>query len=198
MSKDLSKNNFLKLLDWLDPNHEKAAKKYEQIRRALIKIFISHGFSNAEDIADLTIDRVVSKIDEISASFEGEKIKYFVKVARFIQIEQSKRRDFQIDEEIIVNRQNFLTSQNDENTPWNEFTKKQIDCLEGCLNKLRAKDRQLILEYYNTGNSQTKIKEHRILAEKKTISLNALRIQIFRIKRKLLECTKKCAEKKEK
>ena len=46
------------LLEWLDPNLDLAGEKYEEIRRGLIKIFGYRGCSDAEGLADETINRV--------------------------------------------------------------------------------------------------------------------------------------------
>ena len=57
----LTKESFDTLLAWLDANPDAAARKYEQIRTRLIKIFVCRGCLESEDLADETIDRVARR-----------------------------------------------------------------------------------------------------------------------------------------
>src|SRR6185369_14624999 len=54
----IDNESFDALLAWLDPDREIAGQKYEVIRAGLIRIFVSKGFSDAEDLADETINGV--------------------------------------------------------------------------------------------------------------------------------------------
>ena len=65
----LTKEAFDALLEWLDPNRDIAAQKYETIRTRLIKIFSCRGCLEAEDLADETINRVTNKLPEICETF---------------------------------------------------------------------------------------------------------------------------------
>jgi hypothetical protein len=56
----LNSEKFNMLLQWLGPTPESAGEKYEQIRRGLIQIFLWHGATDAEDLADETINRVAN------------------------------------------------------------------------------------------------------------------------------------------
>ena len=53
----LTQELFDTLLDWLDPDRERAGHRYETIRLRLIKIFTSRGCPEAEELADETINR---------------------------------------------------------------------------------------------------------------------------------------------
>jgi hypothetical protein len=50
----------------------------------LIKIFVCRGCANAEELADETINRVVSKVQEIITNWQGDPALYFYKVAQNI------------------------------------------------------------------------------------------------------------------
>ena len=62
------------LLDWLDPDRDLAAQKYETIRAGLIRIFIAKGFSDAEDMADEALRRVGKRLPEIRDTYVGENL----------------------------------------------------------------------------------------------------------------------------
>ena len=173
-----------KLLDWLDSDLEKSAQKYGHIHEALIKIFLTSGFSNAEELADVTIDRVAGQIQTLKA-FDGEKIRYFIGVARNV-----KKEYFRIKENLIELTEESKTDKSflmaDEDLP-----DQLILHLKTCLKKLAAKDRKIVLEYYDISNSGTKKKIHKKLADKYSLSPNTLRVQVFRVKQRIAECLEK-------
>ena len=70
------KELFDALLDWLDPDREKAGQRYEQIRTGLVRMFISNGLSDAGHYSDVTIDRVIKRLPEIRADYVGDPAKY--------------------------------------------------------------------------------------------------------------------------
>src|SRR4051812_38473198 len=86
-NQSLTQESFQMLLGWLDANVESAAEKYEKIRQRLIRIFIGRGCYEAEMLADRTIDRVSSKVSQISSNYVGEPATYFYGVANKIHLE---------------------------------------------------------------------------------------------------------------
>lgn len=59
---DIDQEHFNALLQWLDPDREKAAAKYEEIRSGLIKILAYRRVSDPDNLADIVINRVASKV----------------------------------------------------------------------------------------------------------------------------------------
>ena len=94
MNKDwfLSQEAFDSLLEWLDSDREQAAMKYEDIRKRLIKIFTGRACAEAEDLADETINRVISKLDELGKEFEGDRGRYFFGVANKVYLEYRRKK----------------------------------------------------------------------------------------------------------
>src|SRR5690348_12783950 len=88
---DITQGAFDTFLTWLDPNRDQAGIKYEDIRRKLIKLFACRGCFNCEDLADETINRVIRKMDEIAASYTGDRALYFYGVARNVHFEHVKK-----------------------------------------------------------------------------------------------------------
>ena len=82
---------FEELLGWLDPDREIAGKRYEDIRRGLIKIFVSNGRHCVEDLADEAINRVANKLNQIKNDYEGDPCLYFYGVAKKIVHEDRRR-----------------------------------------------------------------------------------------------------------
>ena len=168
------------MLVWLNPNPDEAGKKYEEIRRHLIKIFTCRGCHCAEELADETINRVARKVQEVAAGYVGDRSLYFYGVARNVHLEYVRTRAVP-----------------DPPPPPEPRTEsdREYECLERCMEILSAANRELILEYYRE-DKQAKI-DHRIeLARRAGIGLNALRIQVCRITATLQKCVIECVAQK--
>lgn len=168
------------LLDWLDLEREVAAQKYEVIRAGLIRIFVSVGFSDAEDLADLTIDRVVKKLPEIMATYEGAKVRYFHGVARNIIHERRRRREVPMDHIPELLSQPATTSD-------------KYDCLLKCLKFVTPEKRDLILDYYLYKGHEKATHHHR-MAEEQGITQGALRTRAHHIRAALEKCVLNCCK----
>ena len=175
----LSQESFDALLDWLDSDRERAGIKYEEIRQRLIKIFTGRRCVDAEDLADETINRVSSKLNEIGKDFKGDRSRYFYGVANKVLMESQRRR----------------TPQPPQTEPEDsDRIELEFRCLEHCIEQLSVENRKLLLEYYQA-EGRAKIEQRKILAEKLGIAPNALRIRAHRIRGGLQKCVEKCVER---
>ena len=175
---EINQQQFDRLLGWLDPDREKAAAKYESIRKRLIKIFVSRGSSTAEELADITINRVARKLPEIQAGYVGEPAHYFCGVASYV-FRESLRKD----------RSPSVVPPTPD--PADENDERDYACLEKCMDKLPAHDRDLVAAYYQL-EKHAKIDNRKRLAERLGMGMNALRIRACRIRAVLLECVERC------
>jgi len=176
----ITQESFDQLLAWLDPDREQAGKKYEQIRRSLIKIFTWRGINEAEDLADETINRVAQKFPELSATYVGEPALYFHAVARNVQMQYLQRK-----------RRLLLPPPPSEEEV--RETEKASECLERCLQRLTPTNREIILRYYRA-EKQAKINDRRALAKRLGVAATALRVRAHRIRETLHECVRACLE----
>jgi len=159
------------LLAWFNSDREKAGRKYEEIRRRLIKIFTCRGCAEAEDLADETIDRVMKKVADIAPSYVGDPALYFLGVASNVCREYIRRRP--------VSGSQTISDQTEE--------RKQIDeCLEQCIQTLGREEHEMIIEYFKE-EKKAKIDHRRELAERLGLSPNALRIKVHRTLKALEE-----------
>jgi DNA-directed RNA polymerase specialized sigma24 family protein len=170
---------FDKLLDWLDPNRDKAGEKYNQIQFRLIRIFACQGCCEPEDLADETLDVVMRKIDWLVENYEGDPALYFYGVAKKKHLEQLRRKPLP-------------------KLPLPEPPPEEIDlaseCLDNCLEKLTAEDRKLVVRYHEESKG-AKIRLRKQLAEELGVSINALRIRICHLHADLRECVDVCMRK---
>jgi RNA polymerase sigma factor (sigma-70 family) len=175
-------DNFDELLSWLHPDRDQAGRKYEDIRRRLIRIFIHRGCTTAEDLADETIVRVTRKVREVRAAYNpgDDPALYFYGVARNVYREYLKRRP----EPPAAPPPPPADDDDDDVTP-------HYDCLEKCLKRLTPRNRELILEYYQTEEGP-KIESRKKLADRFGLALNALRIRTHRIRAELKKCVQEC------
>lgn len=181
---NLTHEAFAQLLAWLSPDREDAGRKYEQIRRGLIKIFSCRGCVVPEELADETINRVTTKIGQIAAKYTGDPARYFYAVADKIQLEYQRKarqlavplpRDFPATKEIAGE------------------TEAKYECLERCMDQLPKHSRELILVYYGHENGgKEKIVKRKQLAEAMGIPASALWLRAHRIRESLKKCVGDC------
>jgi DNA-directed RNA polymerase specialized sigma24 family protein len=168
---ELGPNDFDKLLAWLDPDRDRAAIKYEEIRRRLIKILVSKGCWEAEDLADEVMDRVSERADEIAKTHEGDPAKYFGGVARNVYREWLRRQE----------RLQPAFPAPPEPDAHGEG-ESGLAPLEERLGRLQEEDREIILEYYKD-DGQARINHRRELAKRKGLEIDALRLRVHRIRK---------------
>jgi len=160
------------LLFWLNPDREKAAEKYELVRRRLVEFFASRGFSDAERLADDTIDRVITKVPQISPGWVGDPLHYFLAVAKKIILENIRPAPVPMPEPP---------------PPDPDELEREDRCLDQCLELVSQNERTLILEYVDGKKKQRKEQ-----AQKLGITPNALRIRVYQIKKTITPCIKEC------
>ena len=188
MAKDttVTQENFDALLNWLDLNREAAGQKYEKIRQRLIRIFVCRGCFEAEELADMTINRVMLKLPQISEKYVGEPTLYFYGVADKVHHEWLRQQK-KIKKLELTGTDNY-----DETEPESE---SEYECLEDCLKILSIAERELIVSYYKE-EKKAKIELRRALASKLGISISALQVKTCRIRAELQKCVRNCVSAK--
>jgi DNA-directed RNA polymerase specialized sigma24 family protein len=176
----LTQEDFDRLLVWLDgESREEAGRKYEEIRRRLIKIFSCRGCAEADLLADETINRVTKKLPEIEREWTGDPALYFYGVAQRVHLEYLRKRPHE------------TTVQTPVAPPPVEGVEEEYECLERCIQQLTQPKRELVLQYYRE-ERQAKIDHRKHLADQLGIALNALRIRAHRIRLTLQQCVLDC------
>jgi DNA-directed RNA polymerase specialized sigma24 family protein len=176
----LSQAAFDSLLCWLHPDREEAGRKYEYIRRRLVKIFTCRGRPDAEELADETINRVTLKAADISKEYVGDPALYFYGVAQKVFLESVRKQPHA--------RMSHPAERS-------EGIEQEYECLERCMEQLSPGNRELVLEYYRD-EKRAKIERRKRLAEKLRIAQNALRIRAHRIRATLQQCVQECLEQR--
>jgi hypothetical protein len=90
---NLSKEEFDRLLAWLDDDRDRAALRYEEIRQWLIVFFTKKGFSEvAEELADKTIDRVAGRVTSLENQAVGQD-RFFAAMAELVLFEHKYEQE---------------------------------------------------------------------------------------------------------
>jgi RNA polymerase sigma factor (sigma-70 family) len=142
---------------------------------------VSKGFSDAEDLADETINRVMKKLPEIRDTYVGEPARYFHGVARYIIREMGRRKEVAVEEVPVIPTETEVHSD-------------EYDCLLKCLRFLTADKRELILDYY-IYDGRDKIAQHRRMANELGITEGALRGRAHHVRGNLEKCIQQCIER---
>jgi DNA-directed RNA polymerase specialized sigma24 family protein len=176
----LTQSHFDNLLDWLDPNRDRAGEKYETIRSGLIQIFQYRGCAGAEDLADETINRVARRVEEIRDSYTGDPARYFYGVGKKVRMEYLKLKQPGEMPGVLI-------------APEPEDVEQQYQCLDHCMGKLTDGNRSLILQYYRE-RRQARIDSRRGILQMLNLKPSALRVRVFRIRETLEKCVRQCIE----
>ena len=176
----LTQRVFDRFLAILDTDRDQAGEKYEFIRLRLLKYFQWCGSDQPDIDADETLNRVMRRIDE------GENVYnldgYIQGVARLVQKESLKLRNRK--QELDVDQVVELATAEPEEAQWRE-------CLERCLGYLSDEEREIVTEYYKHEGIE-KINCRKRLATRLGVSLNSLRVRMYRQRANLEACVQEC------
>ena len=196
----LAERSWEDLLDFLDParpgkrgadRDAEAESRYLEILRKLVCFFAGRGCRDAEDMAVECVLRVAEKCGSLDGSVRENPAGYFYGVARNVlhewwrhELRDSRKRDSL---RMELARTGWADGQS-----WSR--KETVHrCLEQCMGELSQSARQLVLSYYGEEGA-AKIERHRRLADELGKSVNALRIEVHRVRATLRQCVLGCVQ----
>jgi len=181
---DLSREALERLLALLDSDPVKAARRFQQLRRRLTRLFEWRGARFPEDLTDETISRVARKLDEGLEIRSDDPFRYFCGVAHLVfkEVLRERKRERQLlDPAAWGPREEVAAEEPDD---------ERMEALQECLDRLSPISRDLILDYHE-GERRSRIENRRAIAERLGVPLNALRIRVHRIRTKIERCVQK-------
>ena len=176
--RDVTSDDFDKLLTWLHPDRELAGKKYEDIRRRLTDIFAWRGCTIPEDLADETINRVSLRVHEVADTYVGDPARFFHGVAKKVLLEHIRKPYPQYVP---------IPDQPDED---------RHECLDMCIGRLTPENQEIILGYYQE-DRRVKIDLRKELADRFGMTPEGLRVRVCRIRATLKKCVFDCVGRRE-
>jgi DNA-directed RNA polymerase specialized sigma24 family protein len=174
---------FEAFLLWLSQGKASGAQQYEEVRQKLILLFRCRGCVNPEELTDETIDRTARAVLRPDFTYVGDPLAYFRGVARNVYFEWHRKQRKLAAVPIDDAHRELLAKRNNEPDVLSDY-------IERCLNELPRGKKSLLLRYYES-NKQAKIDGRQLLADKEGIGLNALRIQIFRLRNAVRQCVER-------
>jgi hypothetical protein len=186
-----------RLLLRLDLDRTVASKKYEEVRRTMIKFFDWNGCSlRAEELTDVTLNRVAGKL-------RTEAIRnvnaYALSVARFVRLEDFKKHQRESSIEDISGGIDFHVNPGDPEEEIVERIDEQVRqaCLRECRAKLQPEDSAFIVAYYSADGEKQKVHRKR-LSRTEGMTIAALSTRAHRLREGLEPCVIRCFENRRK
>lgn len=174
-------SSFDGLLAALDPDREAAGRRFEDLRRRLVRFFDWRGALAPDECTDITLDRLATRIAdgvEVHALHA-----YTFAIARLVFLEQARRPDAHAVSLSTVPDDVLAASPTRPNV-WGE-------CLDRGLDALGHEQRQLILRYY-AHDRRDKIDDRAALARELGITVSALRNRAQRVRDRLEQMVIAC------
>jgi len=189
MERELTAQAFIRLLKRLGEDEEEAGKKYEELRRTLIRSFEWRGAPFPEEHADETFNRLARKLDS------GVDIRdiddYSYEVARLVSLEALKKGHTRREQLNEVELETVAPNTSDEMAEKED----RLTCLDDCLEALPSENRELIMEYY-CDEKRGQIDRRKDLAARLGLRRDALANRAQRLRDKLEQCVTRCLKKK--
>lgn len=167
-----------KLLLLLEADHPSSEERYKQLRFKLVKFFAWRRCEDPEILADETVGRTIKNI------IKGEEIRSENPYSYVYAIAMNVFREYLREKK---KRESLTNDLADASLDYSEIVVG--DCRKTCLERLSSDKRILLYRYY----ASTETRE--TLTESLGITINALRLQIHRIKNDLRVCCEECLKK---
>ncbi|HEY4591603.1 MAG TPA: RNA polymerase sigma factor [Thermoanaerobaculia bacterium] len=178
----LTPEAFEALLRQLAPDRERAGELYETIRHKLVRLFEWRGCAAPEDLADVTFNRVARRLAEGVGLRSNDPYGYFCGVAHLVYKEVLRQA---AREHRVLTSGDWPPPAAEEDEP----SDARLECLRRCLAELPPDQRDLVLRYHQ---GEHNIRNRQQLAREAGIPMNALRIRVHRVRRKLESCVHAC------
>jgi DNA-directed RNA polymerase specialized sigma24 family protein len=160
------------------------ASAYEALRRRLIQFFRLHVPAEADDLADVALDRLARKIAD--GTEVASVPSYALGIARMLLHEAraraAKRRVAEVDPTLAP-------ESDDDDIEAAVARERMLGALGRCLDAAGPSSRELILRYYGE-NGAARIATRKSLADAAGISVNALRNRALRLREALEACVR--------
>lgn len=172
----LTPEEFDAFLAMLNPDREVAGRIYEGLRTRLIHLFEWRRCMHPEELADETFNRVARKAAE-GLKLERDPYAYCCGVAHHV-FQEIVRREAR-EKKALESGDRVLSDPPEDEPDW------RLDHLIACLKTLEPDQRHLLLRYHE---DKQRILSRKVLCEELEIPMNALRIRVHRLRRKVEAC----------
>ena len=178
--------SFARLLEWLDDGADSRGERYLEIRQRLVTYFDRRNRPAPDVLADETFDRIARTLQEEGRIRVTPPARYCFVVAKYVLLEDVRRakRYIPLDETRPMPPQGGRAEEDVDRG-------RALACLDRCLDRLKADDRTLIIEYYREAK-KARIDRRRQLASALGVTMNALGLRTWRLRASLETCVTSC------
>jgi DNA-directed RNA polymerase specialized sigma24 family protein len=187
----LSGDAFTRLLHWLDDGTQSNGETYLEMRRRLVAYFDRRNRPSPDALADETFDRITRTLQKDESIAVTPPARYCYVIARFVLLEDLRRVDRTVP--FDETRQIALTGVTPADETAADVKDRRLACLDRCLTRLSADQRELVVEYYRDAKRE-RIDRRREIAARLGITMNALGIRLCRLRAGLESCVGRCCE----
>jgi DNA-directed RNA polymerase specialized sigma24 family protein len=184
----LSPRGFDRLLAVLDADREQAGRKYEALRRKLLRFFEWRDCPAPEELADATLDRVAGKLDEGVEIRLTDPGPYIYAVARNVAREVKSREARHPQPGPLVPAAERVADPDDTE---NLQIEQALDCLERCLEGLPLETRRMLL-LYHADDKRGRLRQR--LVEGLRLAPGTLWVRMHRLRKRLERCVDECLQ----
>ncbi len=187
MRRDLTGDTFDVLLASLDADRDRAAERYEDLRRILLRFFEWRHVPFPEERADEAFDRVARRLAEgvVIDNIGG----YLYRVATLVLLEARKGPESRRVGSVVGDPPAVVPDGEDA-----DHQEARLSCLDTCLAALPVEGRALIVGYYRD-DERGRIAMRRELALRLGINAEALANRAQRLRDKLQTCVRACLQR---
>ncbi|MBZ5526096.1 MAG: hypothetical protein LAP21_28075 [Acidobacteriia bacterium] len=188
--REVSAEDFRRLLTRFDPDPLKAWQAYDSLRRKLVMFFEPHRGLDAEALAAEALERIARKSDSVEIANIAE---FAFGVARNLRREAlrkvaatSRLSELGGDEHPAAG-----TEGSEQALLGRMDAQHKVRCFVECMKALDSRDRRLLLMYYPPQEDDLE-ERRRQLAVSLNMTLSALRTRVARLREKLERCFQNC------
>jgi DNA-directed RNA polymerase specialized sigma24 family protein len=170
---------WLRLLTFLARGQHDMGGAYERTRTRLIEFFVTKGARDAEDLTDLTFERLARKLNDEHLVIIEKPLGYVLRFGRFIYLESIntdsyRRRCLQM----------LLGEPEEEQPELDDDDDQQLAALRCCLADLEPGDRALLVAYYEHGG-RDRIQSRSQMCRALGLTPGLLRTRVARLRARL-------------
>jgi RNA polymerase sigma factor (sigma-70 family) len=178
--KEFVQEDLDRLLNFLDPDRDCAAVRYEKLRRDMITLFSKRMLPCPEDLADESFNRVMRRLRNSGQSEIDSAAAYLITVAKNLCLEYTAKQNMLVSLEDGDFEKEFFKNQ----VSGPDLDDRVFEAMEKALNKLPVESRKFILTYHQV-DKRGKKEAREAMAKEYGLTVNALRLRAYRIREKL-------------
>ena len=185
MSKNLTSQNFERLLAKLSADERQAAVAYTNLRDSLVRFFRLKGDHEPEAAADETLDRTALKV---AADTPIDNVtKYSFGIARLIFLERLRGENREKSAAVGFYGARIVAPNVEESD--------DFQYMRDCLRRLPADERDFLQSYFADDSHDNLIVIRQRLTAENGVSINQIRVKVSRLRKRLEDCVRGRREK---